>query len=683
MDVQGGQGGTAGVGGYTGGLGGRTQATIPVTSGEILYIYTGGGGGGVTFNYDGSRAASNSYDVGWNGGGTGNNTNAGGGGGASDIRRNEFTVASGSNVSGTVTLTTSAAHGFTVGSSIIAGTVRGPSAPANATSLASRVVVAGGGGGAGYFANGGAGGGLVGGSSSGSSGTTSFGATQTSGNALGVGKSVFGTASGNAGGGGGGYWGGGVSTASNVGGGGGSSYAPDQAAAVFLTQGYRTGDGFVGITVPLSTSASGLAAAAGDRQVALSWSSSASSNLVGYSLLGGTTPNPTTVIATVAATESSYLHEGPSFSVTTRQLTSNVATLTTSSAHGFVIGQTVKVSDISSVFNGTFVISAVTSTTFSYSKVNANLAAASTIGTATLSTGLTNGTTYYYRVAPILLLNDVRTTAPYSSIVSATPTTVTSGTYSYTGAPLAFTVPAGVAWLQVDARAGQGGTAGANGYAGGLGGRTQATIPVTAGETLYLYVGGAGGRAGSISAANTYDVGWNGGGTGNNTAAGGGGGASDIRRNEFTVTNKSLASNVATLTTSLPHGFAVGAAIVVAGVDATFNGSFTVTSVPTTTTFRYAKTASNVASTLSSGTVRGPSLWSNSASLASRAIVAGGGGGAGYYAAGGAGGGLVGGSSSGSSGTTSFGGTQTSGNALGVGKSVFGTASGNAGGGGG
>ena len=35
----------------------------------------------------------------------------------------------------------------------------------------------------------------------------------------------------------------------------------------------------------------------------------------------------------------------------------------------------------------------------------------------------------------------------------------------------------------------------------------------------------------------------------------------------------------------------------VAGVDATFNGSFTVASVPTTTTFTYAKTASNVSST--------------------------------------------------------------------------------------
>ncbi len=37
--------------------------------------------------------------------------------------------------------------------------------------------------------------------------------------------------------------------------------------------------------------------------------------------------------------------------------------------------------------------------------------------------------------------------------------------------------------------------------------------------------------------------------------------------------------------------------MVVAGVDATFNGTYTITGVPTTTTFTYAKTASNVTST--------------------------------------------------------------------------------------
>jgi hypothetical protein len=68
-----------------------------------------------------------------------------------------------------------------------------------------------------------------------------------------------------------------------------------------------------------------------------------------------------------------------------------------------------------------------------------------------------------------------------------------------------------------------------------------------------------------------------------------------------TVSNKALASNVATITTSATHGFAVGDYVVVSGVDATFNGTYLVASVPTTTTFTYAKTATNVTSTAATG----------------------------------------------------------------------------------
>jgi hypothetical protein len=63
------------------------------------------------------------------------------------------------------------------------------------------------------------------------------------------------------------------------------------------------------------------------------------------------------------------------------------------------------------------------------------------------------------------------------------------------------------------------------------------------------------------------------------------------------ITNKALTSNVATLTTSAVHGLCTGMEIVITGVDATFNGTYRITGVPTTTTFTYAKTASNVAST--------------------------------------------------------------------------------------
>lgn len=69
------------------------------------------------------------------------------------------------------------------------------------------------------------------------------------------------------------------------------------------------------------------------------------------------------------------------------------------------------------------------------------------------------------------------------------------------------------------------------------------------------------------------------------------------------VTNKALTSNVATLTTAKAHNLAADNTVVVAGVDATFNGTVTVVDVPTATTFTYAKTATNVSSAAATGTV--------------------------------------------------------------------------------
>jgi hypothetical protein len=63
------------------------------------------------------------------------------------------------------------------------------------------------------------------------------------------------------------------------------------------------------------------------------------------------------------------------------------------------------------------------------------------------------------------------------------------------------------------------------------------------------------------------------------------------------VNNKSLTSNIATLTTASAHGFSVGQTVTVAGVDSTFNGTYVLSAVPTPTTFRYAKTGANVEST--------------------------------------------------------------------------------------
>ncbi len=103
--------------------------------------------------------------------------------------------------------------------------------------------------------------------------------------------------------------------------------------------------------------------------------------------------------------------------------------------------------------------------------------------------------------------------------------------FAYTGAPQTFVVPAGVTSLQVTAEGGAGGQdpygagSGAPGQPGGVGGRVTATLTVTPGETLTVYVGGKG----SASSVGTSPGGYNGGGTGDEVG-GSGGGATDLRR---------------------------------------------------------------------------------------------------------------------------------------------------------
>jgi hypothetical protein len=81
--------------------------------------------------------------------------------------------------------------------------------------------------------------------------------------------------------------------------------------------------------------------------------------------------------------------------------------------------------------------------------------------------------------------------------------------------------------------------------------------------------------------------------------------------NSATVTNRSFVSStgVATITTAGPHGYAAGNSVTISGVNsALFNGTFTVTGVPSPTTFTFAAVnAEDITSALSGGIAEGPS----------------------------------------------------------------------------
>ena len=72
----------------------------------------------------------------------------------------------------------------------------------------------------------------------------------------------------------------------------------------------------------------------------------------------------------------------PNWTVTNKALTSNVATLTIGS-HKLTVGSTINVDNIDSIFNGTYVLTAVAATTISYARTNANVTSVASAGAVT------------------------------------------------------------------------------------------------------------------------------------------------------------------------------------------------------------------------------------------------------------------------------------------------------------
>ncbi|MBL7809091.1 MAG: HYR domain-containing protein, partial [Saprospiraceae bacterium] len=118
--------------------------------------------------------------------------------------------------------------------------------------------------------------------------------------------------------------------------------------------------------------------------------------------------------------------------------------------------------------------------------------------------------------------------------------------FDYTGAEQTWVVPAGVTSIMVNAIGAKGGDGAST--QGGLGGQVTATLAVTPGETLRIYVGGQGNTCDDISPSPCQNGGFNGGGNtnvtcnspGNPQHAGTGGGASDIRRGGNALTDRIL-----------------------------------------------------------------------------------------------------------------------------------------------
>ncbi len=121
---------------------------------------------------------------------------------------------------------------------------------------------------------------------------------------------------------------------------------------------------------------------------------------------------------------------------------------------------------------------------------------------------------------------------------SQTTTYTTPGTYAYT-------VPSGVTLLSIDAKGAAGGIAGPSSSLGtatptGLGGRVQATLTVTPGSVLNIYIGGQGPDGTSAGVTGGTNGGGNAAPWGGSYSGGGGGGATDIRVGGVALSNRIL-----------------------------------------------------------------------------------------------------------------------------------------------
>jgi hypothetical protein len=279
-------------------------------------------------------------------------------------------------------------------------------------------------------------------------------------------------------------------------------------------------------------------------------------------------------------------HDAPAVvtkTITNKALTSNVATLTTGATHGISVGAKAVITGVGAPFDGTYYVTAVpTTTTFSYAKTNANVtsAAVSPAGSVTFNGG--GGGNLVFATGSNGTDNKIIFAAGgFSSGLTQMEITPDENVHIEIDTPSvspttgALTVVGGV------------GISGAMNIAGNVaivgtltfGGSGTTTVIDTLSTADSLV------RTAANNTDDLIDLGV----VSEYTVA-----VSNVVRS---VSNKVIASEVATLTTTAAHTYAVGDVVVVASVDATFNGTYVVSAIPSATTFSYRKTgAANVTS---------------------------------------------------------------------------------------
>lgn len=85
-------------------------------------------------------------------------------------------------------------------------------------------------------------------------------------------------------------------------------------------------------------------------------------------------------MARVPISSKGFVDDSVTYLINNKALTANIATLTTTATHDITVGETVIISGIDTIFDGQYIVTATnapTNTTFSYSRINADITSAS------------------------------------------------------------------------------------------------------------------------------------------------------------------------------------------------------------------------------------------------------------------------------------------------------------------
>jgi hypothetical protein len=277
------------------------------------------------------------------------------------------------------------------------------------------------------------------------------------------------------------------------------------------------------------------------------------------------------ISSTPSATTFRYEIENVSetFNVVSKKLFNNVATIEISQAHPFEVNNLVFFSGIDSVFNGTYQITSKTINTVSFSKTRVLEKTISGQSIISNKANIVTTDPHNFTVGERVTISDLNLNYNGNFIITSTPST-TSFTYSVTRtnakaisnralnsniATITLTEPHGF-------------IANENVVISGVSESFDGVYTITSTPTNETF---------------TFEK---------------------VRDTSKTVLVKSRVSNVATLTTSTAHGISQGEQVVITNVDG-FNGTFTVTAVPSSNSFSYANSGSTLSATsVQNGLVR-------------------------------------------------------------------------------